>query len=276
MAEPWKKNDNLKGPCRLCGGVLVVRQSGKDGGLFVGCRSFPSCRFNRAIKAADELDDAPWPPEDTPALPAGIHPEVAPLVDELPAEPEHRCVADALGLGHVDDEDHDPFEDLGPVGGEEDVDPDTEAIEEAAAEAGIPREDYDEPEDADERKYTGSRCVECHTPQFMSPSGVTCEGGHGGASGYVATDLDEVVRGQHTLGRSIADSFEKDCGHVFRLSIAIEPIEDGVEADTVEGFEIPIDLERVKFRRGAVPHVALEIVGYLLPQITDAVRRAML
>lgn len=50
-----KKGDSLKERCSLCGGVLVVRQNSKDGSLFVGCRSFPSCTMNRPLR--DDEDE---------------------------------------------------------------------------------------------------------------------------------------------------------------------------------------------------------------------------
>ena len=30
-------------------------------------------------------------------------------------------------------------------------------------------------------KFTGTKCIHCLLPQFMTPSGITCENGHGGA-----------------------------------------------------------------------------------------------
>ena len=99
----WEKGDELKEPCLLCGGVLVVRQNSKNGILFVGCRSFPSCTVNRPLQ-----DD------DRNAL------------DPMPATDEARKRADS---------------------------------------------------------YTGTMCSVCNQPQFLSPHGVVCTNGHGGAPG---------------------------------------------------------------------------------------------
>lgn len=37
-------------------------------------------------------------------------------------------------------------------------------------------------------KYTGMLCIDCHKPQFITPSGDSCENGHGGAPSVPVPD----------------------------------------------------------------------------------------
>jgi ssDNA-binding Zn-finger/Zn-ribbon topoisomerase 1 len=61
-ADRWKKGDELKGPCHLCGGVLVVRENTRTNNLFVGCLSFPSCRMNRPLRVGDQRNTSDQEP----------------------------------------------------------------------------------------------------------------------------------------------------------------------------------------------------------------------
>ena len=47
----------LAGDCPSCGGDLVVRHRNRDHGRFLGCRSYPRCRWTGNYDAAlEELD----------------------------------------------------------------------------------------------------------------------------------------------------------------------------------------------------------------------------
>lgn len=81
MNYEWQKDDILKGSCPLCEGVMVVRANRNTGSLFVGCKSYPSCRMNRPLKPSDVPDQGA-----TPTMAMNVHPEVAPSIDDLPPD----------------------------------------------------------------------------------------------------------------------------------------------------------------------------------------------
>ncbi len=255
MAIDWKRGDNLKEPCRLCGGILVIRQSSRDGGLFVGCRSFPSCRFNRPIRPGDEREGGQWGEDSGYLCSECQQPQYntssgltcknghggADSIDPSTGEVVDRGFDDLMPDGLEDDPD--PFAVNGGPEPEqtmelETVDPDMAAIEEAAAEAGIPREDYDEGIDQ-------------------------------------AAPTMEMKVGIPPLPR-LSDIFDEDCGHRIRIRVSVEPEDE--ESDEVilsDEFTVPFDLDRARTLRAHAELGDVEIVGRLLPGIVDSVRRVI-
>ena len=212
MAELWAKGDNLKSVCPLCSGVLVVRQNRDNGDLFVGCRSFPTCKMNRPLRDEDERD-------------------------KDPKAPVEQCGERSENL-------------------------------------------------------TGLLCSVCKQPQFMTPSGATCSNGHGGADG-VNPETGEVVAGgydgpddfesQFDVGApsndqkqpGVAETSGKDASHTLHVELNLNPEDDELndQISDMDTVGIPVDLDELRARRDAGHDVVLEVVGRMLPNLVETMRR---
>lgn len=294
MTTDWKRGDNLKDPCPLCGGILVVRQNKSDGGLFVGCRSFPSCRMNRPIRTGDEREGGQWDHDSSPVA-GGARTDY--LCAEC-REPQRNtpgglvCRNGHGGAGSIDpntgevvdkgyddlppdepEDDPDPFAEPAQTMELETVDPDMAAIEEAAAEAGVPREDYDGPTDIDYQAgddlamLTGHKAeelVEGYRKHFVE--------------GYRKHGVLMGVKEEGQVDPNHVPSFEETyetADHMIVFTVELRSVDRKKVYSSAEA-TFAFDLEATKRRMAAGTDSPVEIVGKMLTYLVRSVKAVLL
>ena len=110
-----------------------------------------------------------------------------------------------------------------------------------------------------EAEYTGTNCSICGEPQFTSPSGITCENGHGGAEPAAEEVVEEAVEEpvlEETTEEIVEETTEEEIPMTENLVVLNE---EGQEVDITDAYNSVLYAESDEDRQA----LALQITEYM-------------
>lgn len=129
-----------------------------------------------------------------------------------------------------------------------------DAIKEDTAKDVNPVEEESEQIDF-EAEYTGTNCSICGEPQFTSPSGITCENGHGGAEPAAEEVVEEIA--QEVVEEATEETVTEEEIPMAENLVVLN--EEGQEVDITDAYNSVLYAESDEDRQA----LALQITEYM-------------